>query len=178
MIIFRIAVLILLATGFLPANAHEQSIAIDSHGVAVNGVNVSAVSKSGSRYTSTDKVRAVLGKPARVVQTKVDGQLDYWAGLSLFEDPEISLLSIGLRADGDEGRYRGSVTIEGVTLTPDTSITFLNASLDKGTFKEMSNLRSANHSLWDLTYPDFTVRVACDGKSKIKAIIVTPKPAK
>ena len=152
----------------------EKTIRIAPEGVTIGGLEISATANSGSKYISVEKVRSIFGQQKRVVTNKNEEKLDYWDGISIFENPEISIFSIELRGNTDQSKYTGSVLVEDVPINSGTSITLLNTSIEKGSFKEIVSLRHSDSSLWDLSYPGFTVRIACDGGSKIKSVIITP----
>ncbi len=154
-------------------HAKDQSIAIDSKGVTVNGTMVSMVNSDGSQYTSIGEMRAILGKPIGVGQIQGLGECDFWEGVSLFAEPRPSLLSIEFQT-AKNGRYRGTVSIEGVAVTAGTLVSRLNASLNQGKFEKDTKNRLADHSFWDLKYADSWVRVACDGKARIQGLSVMP----
>lgn len=155
------------------AFAADPVITIDSKGVALNGALVSEPDKSGSYVILRDKASAAIGKPRRVIENKMGEEIDIWNGISLFPAPEINLFSIEFKDDKLWGQFKGTVSVNGTEIKSDMGISVLNASLDTGTFKQTSGTPSG-HSVWDIKFDHFAVRVACQN-GKINGVVIAPK---
>lgn len=136
-----------------------------------------ALSGAYSREAVGKAIQDALGKPTKIIQTKIDGELLAYEGISLYPTSEFGLLTITLKSNEHQVAYGGTVSLEGVQITSDTSISLLNASLEGRVFKQKTS-SPTGFSFWELMYDGFTVSVACKENSKITAISVNPASTK
>jgi len=165
-------------SGGLTTRAAVETVDIAPTGVTVNGSSVSGTTADGAVIVMSEKALIAAGQPLQSAKDRDGHMLLVWNGVGLMPDADANYFFLTLASKvPNQPLFRGSLSIEGVPVNADTTISVINASLDKDVFTQSQ--MAAWGSLWQLQAGTFAIRISCDegGKPMNITVIRTKAPA-